>query len=102
MCMLVGKVSLELCFFKRINGVFKKNNCQEFVCLSVCVYFIGSVIFIATTKTPIDSERASKSESGCQLFGSFFSIFSSKLTNLDSMNTNLKTVLKSEFWFGRC
>ena len=89
--------------------------------MSVCVYFIGAVILIATTKTLIDSERASKSKCGCQLFGTFsqnfwshlgpgekcrkyfgffFAVFFTFLTNFGTLITNMYLLLIFDFRFG--
>ena len=45
------------------------------------------------------SSREKKSK---KIFDFFFSTFITFLTNLDALNTNLKTVLKSDFRFGYC
>ena len=70
-----GKFHRKLClveniivFIYRRNRFGKKEQLPR-VYLSVCV------ILIATAKTSVDSERESKIECGCQLFGTFVQFF---------------------------
>ena len=115
---------LTVYFSSKLKISFQEYNSQVFICLFVCLFVLYTFSHLDSyNKNPYRFWKSIKKEvwlstfrnfwkkiwsvpgsmeKKSKFFWIFFSFFSTQLTNLDTLNTNLKTVLKSDFRFGCC